>query len=95
MRPLSIRIKSPLTVQHIHPLFISNTSSSASTTKSLSIPCSPNSLTITAYFLPCCSVRIRFNSVVFPAPRKPVKTVTGTCEVLLIYLSFQSKYNLA
>ena len=89
MRPLSIRIKSPLTVQHIHPLFISNTSSSASTTRSLSIPCSPNSFTITAYFLPCCSVRIRFNNVVFPAPRKPVKTVTGTCEVLLIYFSFQ------
>ena len=78
INPLSILIRSPLTVQHIQPLFISKTSSSASTTRSLSIPCSPNSFTITAYFWPCCSVRILLRSVVFPAPRKPVKTVTGT-----------------
>ena len=29
------------------------------------MPCSPNSLTITAYFLPCCSVNILFKRVVF------------------------------
>ena len=72
----------------MHPLFISKTSSSASTTKSLSIPSSPNSLTITAYFLPCRSVSIRLRRVVFPAPRKPVRTVTGTLEVLFMFLSF-------
>ena len=40
----------------------------------MSIPCSPNSFTITAYFFPWFSVRIRFKRVVLPAPRKPVKT---------------------
>ena len=30
-------------------------------------------------FLPCCSVRMRLSNVVLPAPRKPVRTVTGTC----------------
>ena len=53
MRLPIIRIKSPLTVQQIQPLFISNISSSASITNWLSIPTSPNSLTITATFLPC------------------------------------------
>src|ERR1700756_5347040 len=38
---------------------------------------SPNSLTITASFLPCCSLRIRLMSVVLPEPRKPVTTVAG------------------
>jgi hypothetical protein len=28
--------------------------------------------------LPCFSDRIRLSSVVFPEPRKPVSTVTGT-----------------
>ncbi len=78
IKPSMMRIRSPRTVQQTQPLFISKTSSSASTIKSLSIPISPNSFTMTAYFLPCCSVRIRFNRVVLPAPRKPVSTVTGT-----------------
>ena len=52
----------------MQPLFISNTSSSASTTRSLSIPSSPNSFTITAYFWPCCSVKILFRRVVFQLP---------------------------
>src|SRR5262245_64941214 len=42
IRPSMMRIRSPRTVQQMHPLFISNTSSSAPTTSSLSIPISPN-----------------------------------------------------
>jgi hypothetical protein len=48
IRPDSTRIRSPRTVQQTQPLFISKTSSSAPTTRSLSMPTSPNSLTITA-----------------------------------------------
>ena len=69
IRPSMMRIRSPRTVQQMQPLFISNTSSSAPTTSSLSMPISPNSLTITAYFLPCGSDRMRLSSVVLPAPR--------------------------
>ena len=69
IRPLMMRIRSPRTVQQMQPLFISNTSSSVSTTRSLSTPSSPNSLMTTAFFLPWSSVRIRFSSVVLPAPR--------------------------
>ena len=67
--PSMMRIRSPRTVQQMQPLFISNTSSSAPTIRSLSMPISPNSLTITAYFLPCGSDRMRLSSVVLPAPR--------------------------
>ena len=67
--PPTMRIRSPRTVQQMQPLFISNTSSSVSTTRSLSTPSSPNSLITTAYLRPCCSVRMRFSSVVLPAPR--------------------------
>mmetsp|Transcript_13567 Transcript_13567/g.27737 ORF Transcript_13567/g.27737 Transcript_13567/m.27737 type:complete len:239 (-) Transcript_13567:144-860(-) len=45
---LSILIKSPRTVQHIHPLFISNISSSVSSTKASSTPTSPNSFSMMA-----------------------------------------------
>jgi hypothetical protein len=48
IRPETTRIRSPRTVQQTQPLFISNTSSSAPTTRSLSMPISPNSLTMTA-----------------------------------------------
>ena len=47
--PPTMRIRSPRTVQQMQPLFISNTSSSVSTTRSLSTPSSPNSLITTAY----------------------------------------------
>ena len=67
--PSMMRTRSPRTVQQMQPLFISNTSSSAFTTSSLSMPISPNSLTMTANFLPCGSDRMRFESVVLPAPR--------------------------
>ncbi len=67
--PSMMRTRSPRTVQQTQPLFISNTSSSAPTTSSLSMPISPNSLTMTAYFRPCGSDRMRLSSVVLPAPR--------------------------
>ena len=67
--PSMMRTRSPRTVQQMQPLFISNTSSSALTTSSLSMPISPNSLTMTANFLPCGSDRMRLSSVVLPAPR--------------------------
>ena len=69
IRSARMRMRSPRTVQQMQPLFISNTSSSAPTTRSLSMPISPNSLTMTAYFLPCSSERMRLSSVVLPAPR--------------------------
>ncbi len=73
-----MRTRSPRTVQHRHPLFISTICSSLSCTRiSLSTPVSPNSFSITAIFSPCCSWRIRLRSVVFPLPRKPVRMVTG------------------
>ena len=62
-----MRTRSPRTVQHRHPLFISTICSSLSFTRmSLSMPVSPNSFSITAIFSPCCSVRMRLRSVVFP-----------------------------
>ena len=67
--PPTMRIRSPRTVQQMQPLFISNTSSSVSTTRSLSTPSSPNSLITTAYLRPCCSLRMRLRRVVLPAPR--------------------------
>ncbi len=64
-----MRIKSPRTVQQMQPLFISTISSSASIMSWLSIPTSPNSLTITATLLPCSAVRMRLSKVVLPAPK--------------------------
>mmetsp|Transcript_34328 Transcript_34328/g.80421 ORF Transcript_34328/g.80421 Transcript_34328/m.80421 type:complete len:202 (+) Transcript_34328:559-1164(+) len=67
-----MRIRSPRTVQQMHPLFISKMSSSVSNrclTRESSMPTSPNSFSITAIFLPCCAVRMRLSSVVLPDPR--------------------------
>lgn len=44
--PSRMRIRSPLTVQQMQPLVISKISSSPATTRSLSMPISPNSLKI-------------------------------------------------
>src|SRR5262249_50520708 len=82
MRPSMIRMRSPRTVQQTQPLFISNTSSSAPTTSSLSMPISPNSFTMTANLRPCGSDRMRLSRVVLPAPRYPVSTVTGILSVI-------------
>src|SRR6185503_12917379 len=73
-----IRIKSPRTVQQTQPLFISTICSSDFSMIALSTPTSPNSFSITAMRWPWSSLRIRFSSVVLPAPRKPVRIVTGT-----------------
>jgi hypothetical protein len=62
-------------------LFILNTSSWLSNrclTSVSSTPTSPNSFSITATLSPWLLVRMLLSSVVFPAPRKPVRTVTGT-----------------
>src|SRR6516225_5856844 len=53
-------------------------SSSAPTTNWASMPTSPNSLTITAIGASVWRVKILLSSVVFPAPRKPVRTVHRT-----------------
>src|SRR6516165_1055040 len=63
--------------QQMHPFSSSTISSSSATISSLSMPMSPNSLTMTAVRNPCWLVRICFTRVVFPLPRKPVTTVTG------------------
>src|SRR5437899_12778360 len=47
-------------------------------TRSASMFTSLMSLTITAIFRPCRLFRTWFSKVVFPAPRKPDKTVTGS-----------------
>src|SRR5882762_11501566 len=74
-----MRIRSPRTVQHTQPLFISMICSPASLRRiSLSTPASPNSFSITAMRWPCCSLRTRLMSVVLPLPKKPVSMVAGT-----------------
>src|SRR4051812_46528009 len=73
-----MRIKSPRTVQQMQPLFISTICSSVRSRISPSTPLSPNSFSITAILWPWSSFRMRLSSVVLPAPRKPVRMVTGT-----------------
>ena len=41
-----------------------------------------NSFSMTAILFPCCFVRMWFRRVVFPLPRKPVRTVTGTFAIV-------------
>src|SRR5687768_4264869 len=50
------------------------------------MPTSPNSLTITATRLPCAVVRMRLSKVVFPAPKNPVRTVTGTSGITSVVI---------
>mmetsp|Transcript_99058 Transcript_99058/g.174757 ORF Transcript_99058/g.174757 Transcript_99058/m.174757 type:complete len:238 (-) Transcript_99058:398-1111(-) len=75
-------IRSPRTVQQMQPLFISTMFSSVrvgpSSMSASSMPTSPNSFSMTASRLPWFSFSIRFKSVVFPEPKNPVSTVTGT-----------------
>src|SRR5687767_2521823 len=65
--------------QHTQPLVSSRISSSADMTSSESMLISPNSFSITAMRWPCFCVRMWLSSVVLPAPRKPVRIVTGIC----------------
>mmetsp|Transcript_16968 Transcript_16968/g.51430 ORF Transcript_16968/g.51430 Transcript_16968/m.51430 type:complete len:270 (+) Transcript_16968:825-1634(+) len=76
-------MRSCRTVQQMHPFIISMISSSAWTfeffcSSSSSMPTSPNSFSMTAIFFPWVAVRMWLSRVVFPLPRKPVRTVTGT-----------------
>src|SRR5258708_2142451 len=74
-----MRMRSPRTVQHTQPLFVSMICPPASLRRiSLSTPASPTSFSITAMRWPCCSLRTRLMSVVLPLPKKPVSMVTGT-----------------
>mmetsp|Transcript_11717 Transcript_11717/g.35631 ORF Transcript_11717/g.35631 Transcript_11717/m.35631 type:complete len:337 (+) Transcript_11717:489-1499(+) len=82
------------TVQQMHPFIISMISSSDWSlvfffNRASSMPTSPNSFSMIASFLPCCSVRMWFRRVVLPEPKNPVRMVTGTrgsesCSVLTI-----------
>mmetsp|Transcript_6917 Transcript_6917/g.20219 ORF Transcript_6917/g.20219 Transcript_6917/m.20219 type:complete len:223 (-) Transcript_6917:61-729(-) len=77
--------RSPLTVQQMHP-FITSITSSSMFSLSLSspprifssIPTSPNSFSMMANLNPWFSESKWFSKVVFPDPRNPVSTVTGT-----------------
>src|ERR1700730_15959434 len=79
--------KSSATVQQMQPLVSSTISPGAqafaapSSTSPPSNPASPNSLTITAMRRPSAWVNSERSSVVLPAPRKPVSTVTGTRDI--------------
>src|SRR5882757_9576156 len=79
--------KSSATVQQMQPLVSSTMSPGAqafaahSSTSPPSNPASPNSLTITAMRRPSACVSSERNSVVLPAPKNPVSTVTGTRDI--------------
>src|SRR3954454_7400073 len=79
-----VGMKSSATVQQMQPLVSSTISPGAqafaahSSTSPPSNPASPNSLTITAMRRPSACVSSERSSVVLPAPRNPVSTVTGT-----------------
>ena len=64
-------------MQHRQPLPSSTVSSVDERTSASSMPVAPNSLTTTAVPCPSGVARKRRSSVVLPAPRKPVITVTG------------------
>mmetsp|Transcript_54312 Transcript_54312/g.151201 ORF Transcript_54312/g.151201 Transcript_54312/m.151201 type:complete len:238 (-) Transcript_54312:87-800(-) len=88
--PCSIRFRmeskaprrSPRTVQHMQPFSMTTTCSAksiaASFKSSLSIGTAPNSFSMTANFFSRWPLSKWFNTVVFPAPRNPVKIVMGT-----------------
>src|ERR1700739_854215 len=76
-RRRSATCKSVRVIQQTQPLPRRTISSVASRSSASSIPTAPNSLTITAVPCPSGEARKRRSSVVLPAPRKPVTTVTG------------------
>ena len=86
--------RSPRTVQQIQPFITSITSSSTFSGMILSsTPISPNSFSITANFIPCVpSLRMWLSKVVFPEPRKPVRTVTGILVAILRFVMVQYQY---
>mmetsp|Transcript_19262 Transcript_19262/g.44280 ORF Transcript_19262/g.44280 Transcript_19262/m.44280 type:complete len:288 (-) Transcript_19262:55-918(-) len=82
-------MRSCRTVQQMQPFIISKICSSDCilaflASSASSMPTSPNSFSITAIFFPCAAVRMWLSSVVFPLPRNPVSTVTGTRSISLM-----------
>ncbi len=76
-RSRSSSARSPRREQQTQPLFSSTVRSSTRRSRWWSIATSPSSLTITAVSpIPGCASR-RESSVVFPLPRKPVRSATG------------------
>ena len=76
-RRSSVSTRSPRTVQHRQPSDSSITSSPDASISAWSSPMAPNSFTITAVRCSAGSRSSRLSSVVLPAPRNPVRTVTG------------------
>ena len=76
-RSPSAVMRSPRTLQQMQPLLISITVSAVGSVSCPSMPASPNSLTITAMRPAPGVARMWLSSVVFPAPRNPVRTVVG------------------
>src|SRR5262249_30204657 len=76
MRKIASR-KSLLIEQQMQPFSNSTMLSAAEAIRSLSMPISLRSLTMTAARKPCWFVRMCLISVVLPLPRKPAITVTG------------------
>jgi len=75
--PRSANCKSVRVMQQTQLLPKSTVCSAVSRMSASSIPTAPNSLTITAVPSPSGEARNRRISVVLPAPKKPVTTVTG------------------
>src|SRR3984893_14577079 len=76
MRKIASR-KSLLIEQQVQPFSNSTMLSAAEAIRSLSMPISLSSLTMTAVHKPCWLVRMCLIRLVLPLPRKPVITVTG------------------
>src|SRR5690606_27124608 len=76
-RSRSVSCRSPRSTQHRQPLLSSIICSDETSTRSLSIACSPNSLTMTATRFMSGRFSSLLISVVLPLPRNPVTTLTG------------------
>src|SRR6476646_1156454 len=78
------RARSPRTVQHRQPAFSRTVESSSFSTSRWSSPISPNSLTSTAARARAGCWSRWFSTVVLPAPRNPVSTVTGVVSAMRV-----------
>jgi len=77
-RSSAVLSRSPRIEQQMHPLASEIVSPSTPTTSCVSMLMLPKSFTSTATLNPWSAWSIRLSSVVLPAPRKPVRIVTGT-----------------
>ena len=75
---MTVSIRSSLMEQQTQPFARLMTPARTPATRSASMFMSPKSFTRTATRSPWAPWSIRFSSVVFPAPKKPVRTITGT-----------------